>query len=71
MLVTTCTSERSHSGLKRIKTTLRSTMDYERLTGLALLHLHQKIPVHTTAVMDEFAGRHERKMEIFNILLDE
>ena len=70
MPVTTCTSERSHSGLKRIKTTLRSTMDNERLTGLALLHLHHKIPVDTTAVLDEFVRRHERKMEMFNILLD-
>ena len=40
MPVTTCTSERSHCGLKRIKNTLQSTMDNERLTGLALLHLY-------------------------------
>ncbi|KAG7154129.1 52 kDa repressor of the inhibitor of the protein kinase-like 12 [Homarus americanus] len=32
--VTTCSAERSFGGLKRIKTTLRSTMGNERLTGL-------------------------------------
>ena len=70
MPVTMCTSERSHSGLKWIKTNFWSTMDNKRLIGLALLHLHQKIPVDATAVLDEFAWRHARKMEMFNILLD-
>ena len=39
------------------------TMD----TGLALLYLHQKIPLDTTASLDEFARRHERKLEMFNV----
>ena len=41
--VTSCSAERSFSGLKRIKTVLRSTMGNERLTSLALLHLHRDI----------------------------
>ena len=44
--VTSCTGERSFSALKRIKSSLRSSMTNERLTGLALLHFHQDIPVN-------------------------
>ena len=43
LLVTSCSSERSFSGLKRIKTALRSTMSNERLSSLALLHLYRDI----------------------------
>ena len=39
--VTSCTAERSFSGLKRIKTALRSSMTNERLSSLSLLHIHQ------------------------------
>ena len=42
--VTSCSSERSFSALKRIKTSLRSTMGNERLTALTLLHIHRDIP---------------------------
>ena len=38
--VTSCSSERSFSNLKRIKTYLRSTCGNERLTSLALMHIH-------------------------------
>ena len=71
MPVTSCTAERSFSALKRIKTSLRSTMTNVRLTGLSLLHIHQKIPVDTTAALDEFARRHPRRLEMMNVLKDE
>ena len=38
---TTCTSERSISALRRLKTWLSSTMTNERLTRLALMHVHR------------------------------
>ena len=38
--VTLCEAERSFSTLRRIKTYLCSTMKQERLTGLALLNVH-------------------------------
>lgn len=41
--VTTCTSERSFSSLKRIKTYLRFTMGENRLNALALLNIHPEI----------------------------
>ncbi len=40
LLVTSCSSERSFSTLKRIKTYLRSTCGNERLTSLAVMCIH-------------------------------
>ena len=45
--VTSCSSERSFSTLKRIKTYSRSTCGNERLTSLALMHIHRDVPVFT------------------------
>ena len=60
--VTNCSTERSFSGLKRIKTLLRSSM--VTLTGLILLHIHRDIPVDISAAIDEFARRHPRRSPI-------
>ena len=68
--VTSCSAERSFSGLKRIKTALRSIMGNERLTSLALLHLHRDIDIDIPEVMDEFARCHPRQMELGDILAD-
>ncbi len=62
--VTSCTAERSFSGLKRVKTTLRSSMSNERLTSLTLLHVHQDIPVIIEEVIDEFSRRHPRRLQL-------
>jgi len=40
--VTTCTSERSFSSLRRLKTYLSSTMAENRLNGLAMLSIHRE-----------------------------
>jgi len=57
--VTTATPERSFSTLKRLKTYLRSSMGFgrgERLTSLALIHVHaQTTPVEPVEVVDKFA----------------
>ena len=39
---TSCTTERSFSSLRRLKTYLRSTMKQRRLNHLAVLHLHKR-----------------------------
>ena len=49
--VTSCTAERSFSGLKRIKTVLRSSMSNERLSSLTLLHMRQDIPIYIEEVI--------------------
>ena len=62
--VTSCSAERSFSGLKRIKTGLRSSMGNERLSSLALLHMHQDIPVNIEEIIDEFSRRHPRRIQL-------
>ena len=47
--VTSCSAERSFSGLKRIKTPFRLAMTNSRLTGLTLLHIHRDIPIDIQA----------------------
>jgi len=52
--VTTATAERSFSTLKWLKTYLRSSMRDERLTPLALIHVHaQTMPVEPVEVFDK------------------
>jgi len=55
--VTTATPEHSFSTLKRLKTYLRSSMGDERLTSLALIHVHaQTTPIEPgDEVVDKFA----------------
>ncbi|XP_065189566.1 52 kDa repressor of the inhibitor of the protein kinase-like [Sycon ciliatum] len=60
--VTTCTCERSISSLRRLKTYLRSTMTGERLTGLALLHVHYAMPVDKNEVLKIFFRRSPRRV---------
>ena len=51
--VTSCSSERSFSTLKRIQTYLRSTCGNERLTSLALMHIHRDVPVCSKEMVDK------------------
>ena len=68
--VTTCEVERCVSSLRRLKNYLRSTMGQTRLTGLALIHVHQHFSVDINAVIDDFALLHPRRMKLGNILSD-
>ena len=51
----TAGSERSFSALKRLKTYIRSTMTEDRLTGLAMLHVHRNVHLDVESVIDHFA----------------
>ena len=44
--ITTCTTERSFSCLRRIKTYLRSTMTEERLNSVIILHAYKEDTDH-------------------------
>ena len=67
--VTSCSAERSFSGLKRIKTPLRSTMGNERLSSLALLHVHRDIDINVEDIdVVEFNRRHPCRLQLANIL---
>ena len=43
--LTSCESERSFSGLRRLKNYMRSRMKEDRLNGLALMMVHRNISV--------------------------
>ena len=60
--VSTCVAERSFSGMKRIKAPLRSTMSAERLSSLAILHVHKHKEVSVDDVIAEFAGKKNRRV---------
>jgi len=60
LLVTTCTSERSFSTLRRLKTYLRNSSGQDRLNGLALLNVHRNITVEVAEVTDELCTKPRR-----------
>ena len=64
--VTSAECERSVSCLRHLKTYLWSTMLEERLNGLAMLYVHRDIPCPAEAVVDEFARRQPRRLELVN-----
>ena len=69
--LTSCEAERSISGLRRLKTYLRSTMMGERMNGLALLAVHRCISVSVKETIDAFASKQPRRMKLSFILEDE
>ncbi len=65
--VTTCECERSFSAMRRLKTWLRSSMSSERLTGLALMHVHQKVKLDKERILRRWdASGHRRIQLAFN-----
>lgn len=58
--VTTATSERSFSTLRRLKSYLRNTTNETRLNGLALLNVHREILISPTDVLNEFSLKPHR-----------
>ena len=61
--VTTPSSERSFSTMRRLKTHLRSTMGDQRLTSLALLSVHRDRPVDKDSVLNEYAISSNRRSD--------
>ena len=60
MPVSTDTTERSFSTMRRVKTYLRSTMETERLAALALMHAYRYMPIDAEAVIREFCAKNNR-----------
>ena len=69
--VTSCECERSVSVLRRLKTYLRSSMGQERLSGLALMHIHYGMELNLEEIIDIFARKHPRKIMLADILWDD
>ncbi|XP_042212444.1 52 kDa repressor of the inhibitor of the protein kinase-like [Homarus americanus] len=68
--VTTYSTERSFSALKSIKTNIRSAIGTARLSILSLLHIHRDISVEVSDIIDIFARRNPRKMELVDVIAD-
>lgn len=64
---TNCTSERSFSALRRIKTYLRSTMTQSRVNHLMMLNYHQNITdqINIEAVANDFIKANSTRLNIF------
>jgi molybdopterin biosynthesis enzyme len=58
--VSTCTSERSFSTLRRMKTYLRNSTSETRLNGLALLNIHREHTPTPNAIIDELLKKKRR-----------
>lgn len=63
--VTSCTAERSFSGLRRLKTYLRSTVTQKRLNHLAVLHCHREQSVDFEEICNLFIQRNEMRQATF------
>ena len=50
--------------LKLVKSPLRSSMGQDRLNGLAMLYYHRDVLLTPEEVVDEFANRHPRRMNM-------
>ncbi|XP_013879734.1 uncharacterized protein LOC106528984 isoform X3 [Austrofundulus limnaeus] len=62
--VTSCECERSASALRRLNNYMWASMGKERLSSLALLHIHYSKHVELDSVVDVFAKKHARRMEL-------
>ena len=68
--VTSCECERSFSALRRLHTYTRATMGQDRLSALALMHIHYDIDVDTSDTVKLFADIYPRRMQLQNLFLE-
>ena len=66
--VTTCECERSISKLGLLKTSLRNTMEQDRLNGLALLTIHRDMELDEDKIVKIFARKNRKLIFMRNIL---
>ena len=64
--VTSASVERANSSLDYVKTELRSTMSQNRLNDLILLYIHKDIPLQYSDIVDRFAVRAPRRMQLID-----
>ena len=60
--VSSAEDECSFSGLRRIKSYFRNRMSDERLSGLALMHLHRDLDIDVDEICTIFVTKHNRGM---------
>ena len=59
--VSTATSERSFSTMRRLKTYLRSSIGNERMAGLALLSIYKDRQIDREKIMNDFVASSNRR----------
>ena len=64
MPVSVASAERSFSALKRLKTYLHSTMGSDRLSALALLHIHPDMTPEPKTVIQKFDASGHRRIAL-------
>ena len=67
---TSCECERSASALRRLHTYTRVTVSQDRLSHLALFHIHYSAEVDLDEVVELFARKHPRRLEFGTLLKD-
>ena len=65
-----CECERNASALCRLLNFMRCSMSEDRLTSLALMHIHYQHPVDLDEVVDIFSKEHPRRLHLSTVLLD-
>ncbi|XP_041362805.1 52 kDa repressor of the inhibitor of the protein kinase-like [Gigantopelta aegis] len=65
---TSCECERSASSLRRLHSYARATMGQERLSALALLHIHYDKEIDLDRVVNVFVQCHPRRLELSSII---
>lgn len=68
--VTSCECERNASALRRLHTFMRTTMKEERLTDLALMHIHYERAISLDQVVNIFTQIHPRRLKFSSLLYD-
>ena len=66
--VTSCECERSASALRRLNNYMRASMGKDRVSHLALLHIHYTTPVDSGTVVDCYARLHPCRLQLENLL---
>ena len=61
---TSCECERSASALRRLHTFNRACMTEERLSSLALIHIHYQKNIDLDEVVDIFSNLHPRRIQL-------
>ena len=62
--------ERSISVLRLLKTYLCSTMEQERMTGLALMNIKYGMEQNLDDIINIFAGQHQRRILFLDVLAE-
>ena len=65
---TSCEWERSASTLQWLNNYMRASISKERLSNLALFHIHYNTYIDLDQVVDTFSRKHPRRHELENVL---